>query len=101
MTGYDLDGVLTKGGFLPVEPFVIISGRTFQEYDHVCQSWARLAPLYIRGIGEYGDHVAAALFKSKIIKMLKLARFYEDNEVQARILQEEVGSFCDIRIVEK
>ena len=32
MTGYDIDGVLTAG-FVPTKKDVVISGRTFAEYD--------------------------------------------------------------------
>ena len=34
LRGYDLDGTLTTG-LTPINPYVVISGRTFQEYNEL------------------------------------------------------------------
>ena len=52
LNGYDIDGVITAG----IKPDgVIISGRTFAEYDNTCKQLAQTNPLYIRGSGKFGD----------------------------------------------
>jgi len=58
LIGYDIDGVLTAG-VKPVGNYVVISGRTFAEYDNFAKQAASLAPVYIRGVGLYGDRVHA------------------------------------------
>ena len=85
MIGYDIDGVLDSG-FEPTGDFVIISGRTFAEYDNLCRRLAQLAPLYIRGVGEFGDRQAAGEFKALMINHLGVTVFYEDDKIQADII---------------
>lgn len=61
LRGYDIDGVLTAG-IVPVSPYVVISGRTFSEYDGFVKNLAQSAPVYIRGNGAVGDRVQAGNF---------------------------------------
>lgn len=95
MNGYDIDGVLTAE-VQPREPYVIISGRTFAEYDDVCKKLAQDAPVYIRGVGKYGDGVHAANFKAMMIIQLGVKMFFEDDDMQAQIIQHEVKGFCEV-----
>lgn len=83
-----MDGVLTDG-VSPVGDYVVISGRTFAEYDEVARQIALRAPVYIRGIGTRGDREHAGTFKAKMISMLGVEEFHEDDLEQARIIQRE------------
>lgn len=89
LRGYDIDGVLSVG-VQPEHPYVVLSGRTFPEYDAFCKELASNAPVYIRGIGKYGDVVAAGQFKALMINALKITEFHEDDLVQAEI----IGNLC-------
>ena len=88
MKGYDIDGVLTMG-ITPEEGSVVISGRTFEEYDDFAKQAAELCPVYIRGVGQQGDREHAGRFKAIMIKMLGVTEFYEDDEVQAEIIKKK------------
>ena len=81
MIGYDIDGTLT--GREDLTGCVVISGRTFAEYDETCKSLAAQVPVYIRGAGAYGDRWAAAMFKAMMIKQLGVIVFHEDDPYQA------------------
>ena len=95
--GYDIDGVLTKG-VVKTEPYVVISGRTFSEYDAFCKNLAHDAPVYIRGSGEIGNRAEAGGFKATMINHLNVTDFYEDDEFQAAIIQMNCHS-CEVHIV--
>lgn len=84
LTGYDIDGVIGK---LDPTDGVVISGRTFAEYDDVCRHLAQRMPVYIRGSGAYGDRQAAAEFKALMINGLDVTTYYEDDETQADIIR--------------
>jgi 2-phospho-L-lactate transferase/gluconeogenesis factor (CofD/UPF0052 family) len=86
--GYDIDGVLTAG-VEPKEPYVVISGRTFAEYDNFVKLLATTAPVYIRGSGAYGDHIAAGHFKAEMINKLGVTEFHEDRPEQIEIIRRE------------
>ena len=86
LVGYDIDGVLTDG-VIPEERYVVISGRTFAEYDETCKRLAQNVPLYIRGSGKYGDRLDAGNFKAKMINHLGVVKYYEDDQVQANIIK--------------
>lgn len=94
MTGYDIDGVLTAG-FTPEPGDVVISGRTFAEYDDVAKRAAQICPVYIRGKGEYGDVVHAGQFKAAMILALGVDRFYEDDPDQIEIIRSFVPT-CEL-----
>ena len=88
MIGYDIDGVLTRGGAVwDFREAVVISGRTFAEYDEFAKQVAQLCPVYIRGIGAYGDRQHAGQFKAETIRRLGVTRFYEDDPVQVAIIR--------------
>ena len=86
MKGYDIDGVLT-GGIEPDGEFVVISGRTRAEYDDIPKAIAQIVPVYIRHTGAYGDRKDAGKFKAKMIKILGVTEFHEDDPVQAEIIR--------------
>lgn len=90
MNGYDIDGVLTAG-IIPVEPFIVVTGRPVTRFketkDWLDKTFPRYIALYIRPTLADGDVEAAADWKSCIIHCANLANFYEDEERQcARIL---------------
>jgi len=85
MKGYDIDGVLTSG-IVPEKDSVVISGRTFAEYDDFAKKAAQLVPVYIRGKGAYGDRQAAGEFKAEMIRFLGVTEFYEDDQLQIDII---------------
>lgn len=85
MKGYDIDGVLTSG-IIPEQGSVVISGRTIREYDDFAKAAAQKCPVYIRGVGEFGDQVAAGKFKA-MIKHLGVTEFYEDDQIQIDIIK--------------
>lgn len=86
MIGYDIDGTLT--GQESLGGCVVISGRTFAEYDETCKRLAQRCPVYIRGVGAYGDQNAAGLFKAQICRMLNVTDYYEDDPVQAQLIRD-------------
>ena len=87
LRGYDIDGVLTAN-IKPIEPFVVISGRTLSEYNSFAKTAASIAPVYIRCIGAVGDRKEAANFKAMMINYLKVQEFYEDDQVQIDIIKQ-------------
>lgn len=86
LVGYDIDGVLTAG-VKPQGKFVVISGRTFAEYDDFPKQAAQFAPVYIRGVGAYGDRKHAGEFKAMMIQALGVTEFHEDDPVQIEIIE--------------
>jgi hypothetical protein len=88
MTGYDIDGVLTAG-YVPQPGDVVISGRTFAEYDDTAKRAAQICPVYIRGSGRFGDDIDAGIFKANIISHLGVTRFYEDSAAQIAIIKQK------------
>ena len=99
LTGYDIDGVLTAG-IKPEGDYVIISGRTFAEYDDFAKQAAQFAPLYIRGVGKFGDVFAAAMFKATMINLLYVTDFYEDDPRQAEIIK-QLNPECNVILVKQ
>jgi len=87
LRGYDLDGTLTTG-LTPINPYVVISGRTFQEYNELTKELAQKVPVYIRGTGNYGDQQHSGRFKAYMINLLGVDEFYEDDPVQIKIITE-------------
>jgi len=87
LRGYDIDGVLTAG-VKPEGRFVVISGRTFAEYDDFAKRAASVAPVYIRGVGPYGDQFLAGAFKASMINILKVDEFHEDDPIQIEIIRQ-------------
>jgi len=97
LRGYDIDGVLTNG-IVPIEPYVVISGRTLSEYDNFAKKLANSAPLYIRGTGNYGDREHAGRFKALIINTLDVKEFYEDDIIQLNIIKNSCKN-CSVFLV--
>jgi hypothetical protein len=97
LRGYDIDGVLTAGT-VPDNPYVVISGRTFAEYDDVARDLALRAPVYIRGTGAYGDRIAAGEFKATMIGLLGVTEFHEDDEMQAVVIRERAPACAVIGV---
>ena len=96
LTAYDFDGVITAGVAVK-QPCVVISGRTFAEYDDAVKYAAQFCPVYIRGSGEYGDHFHAGQFKAAMINLLGVTEFHEDHPTQIAVIRE----LCpDVTIVE-
>ena len=88
LVGYDIDGTLT--GLEGLEGSVVISGRTFAEYDKFARSLAARVPVYIRGCGAYGDRQHAAQFKAMMIRFLGVTEYHEDDLFQAEIIMDLV-----------
>lgn len=99
LRGYDFDRVCSIGINLE-QPCVIVSGRTFSEYDDFIKSFAQEYPVYIRGVGSRGDAVHAGLHKASIINLLGITEFYEDDPVQMRIILEKCPS-CTVYLVSR
>lgn len=87
MRGCDLDGVVTHG-YQPAPGEIIISGRTWAEYDLYARAIAHERPLYILGKGAYGDWVAAAAWKACIIAFMQIEVFTEDDPNQAAMIRD-------------
>ena len=86
LRGYDFDGVTTVG--IPfVQPCVIISGRTFAEYDEHIKHYASIVPVYIRGVGNFGDSIHAGEHKAAMINLLGVGEFFEDDPKQIEIIR--------------
>ncbi len=94
MNGYDIDGTLTAG-IVPKEPYVVISGRTWKEWDSSV-SWH--VPVAIRGVGVYGDPNDAADFKIKMINLWQVTDYYEDDIYQAALISNACPN-CTVHLV--
>lgn len=97
LNGYDFDGVTSIGVRLQ-QPCVIISGRTFSEYDEFIKSFAQDVPMYIRGAGAPGDQQHAGKHKAAIINLLGVRNFYEDDPVQLQIIRDNCPN-CKVFLV--
>lgn len=96
LVGWDIDGTLT--GKEDLEGCVVISGRTFQDYDELAKSLAARVPVYIRGSGAYGDHVDAGRFKAAMINHLGVTEYHEDVPLQAEIIRQNCPN-CTVVMV--
>ena len=97
LNGYDIDGVLTAG-IIPESPYVVISGRTFAEYDAFVRDLASKSPVYIRGVGKYGDQSHAGNWKAHMVDVLGVTDFWEDDLVQAGIIKKH-NPTCNVHLV--
>ena len=86
MIGLDMDGVYAAG-FRVEQPFVIISGRTCDEFERTLRqvNEPNIA-IYLRPFGAYGDSKSAALWKAAVINAAEITDFYEDCPIQANYL---------------
>jgi len=86
LRAYDFEALST--GLSPQgNNFVIVSGRTRQEYAADIQSWATRFPVYIRHVGAPGDREHAGIFKAQMIHWLGIQEFYEDDDVQINLIR--------------
>jgi hypothetical protein len=89
LRGYDFDGVVFGGDIDPVPPYIVVTGRVWDEWDDDLKTAAQYAPIYMRGIGRYRDHQHAGRFKAAIINLLGITEFYEDRDDQIAIIRAE------------
>lgn len=85
MRGYDLDGVMGK--IKPKKPYVIISGRLYDEWGKTIKEVGTDVPIYLRPSGKWGDEISAGLWKAEMINKLDITEYYEDSFVQIQIIQ--------------
>lgn len=95
LIGFDIDGVISSDFQFPPNS-VVISGRTFYEYDDFCKKLAQEVPVYIRGSGIFGDRIDAGNFKSEMINRLGVTEFHEDDPIQINIIRLNTN----VRIIE-
>ena len=96
MRGYDVDGVLTAG-VIPKSPYVVISGRTLDEWNRTLSDIGTKVPIYLRPYGLPGDYVLAGKWKAEMIHKLGITEFYEDMPIQIEIIR----SACpDCKVIE-
>lgn len=86
LVGWDIDGTLAPGE-IPPAGSVVISGRTWAEYDATCTQLAQHVPVYIRGAGAFGDAEHAGRFKAATITLLGVTEFHEDDPTQIAIIR--------------
>ena len=97
MRGYDIDGVLTRG-VVPIHPYVVISGRLLNEWDRTIAEIGSSHPIYLRPSGKFGDQMAAANWKARMINAIGVTIFYEDDPVQIAIIRAACPG-CRIELV--
>jgi len=91
LSAYDIDGILTAG-VKPKKPYVVISGRLNTDWGRTIE---QLGPdvvknsdgVYLRPFGEQGDRGMAGVWKGKMINMLGITEFHEDEKIQADIIR--------------
>ncbi len=97
--GCDIDGVLSTGFRPKEEDYVIVSGRTVDEWTRTVEEFGSTRPIYLRPFGQPGDRVLAGRWKSVIVSGLKLTKFYEDDALQAAIIKDTCPD-CEVVLVE-
>jgi len=98
LRAYDWDRTLFDGGVVPQEPFIVISGRTWNEWDDGLRAMSQRCPVYIRGVGAYGDHQHAGRFKAMMINFLGVTEFYEDRDDQIAIIEAQCPNCKVIKV---
>jgi len=78
LRGYDIDGVLSKG-IIPIEPYVVISGRHRKQWSKTIKLIGTNAPIYLRP----SHDIPTGIWKGNMIKLLGVTEFYEDTKHQA------------------
>lgn len=90
MIGYDYNGVVDTGQFIPTSEDVIITGNTLPmaksvlvwllEHDIYC-------PVYFMPYLQGANNILiTAIWKVEMIQKLNLTKFYEDNATQFEII---------------
>jgi hypothetical protein len=82
MLAFDLDGVVTPDFDFPPGS-IVISGRTWSEYNDVAKAIAAKVPTYIRGSGWPHDANATIRFKVAMILQLGVTEYWESDAYQA------------------
>lgn len=78
---------------LPKHPYgeddkvVIISGRTFEEWEKSGKSIAKDFICYVRGSGETGDYIHSAYWKAFVINEIDVDVYFEEDPRQVTILR--------------
>ena len=85
MNGYDIDGVLTKK-IIPEKPYIVISGRTVDEWDRTVKQIGIDAPIYLRPYGRHVDVLLAGIWKAEMITRFGIKKFHEDDQRQIDII---------------
>jgi len=84
MNGYDIDGVLSAG-VIPKEPYIVISGRSYQRWEETTKLIGTGAPIYLSPFASTTHN--SARWKSDMINYFEVDTFYEDEEKQADIIK--------------
>lgn len=100
--GFDFNGVVDTGraGLQPTYNDVIITGNTFitEIYDYLDEHHLRCAVYFPPDKRYANKNNAVAVWKSEMIRRLRLDEFYEDNEVQYSILVDSCPDTTIIKI---
>lgn len=87
MTGYDFNGVVDTGKWRPTIKDVIITGNTDVE---TVLSWLKaeriMCAVYFPPKNIAHDNYAAAVWKSMMINLLGVKKYYDDNTEQCAIM---------------
>lgn len=88
MIGFDFNGVVDTGKFIPTKDDVIITGNTL-EYAQGVLDWLKehniQCPVYFNPYRYIKED--AGMWKSEMIWKLKITKFYEDDPVQYEIIK--------------
>lgn len=102
MIGFDFNGVVDTGrpGLQPGYDDVIITGNTFitEVYDYLDSHQLRCAVYFPPDKRYANKRLAVAVWKSEMIRRLRLDTFYEDDSLQADIIEESCPDTEVIRI---
>ena len=99
MTGFDFNGIVDTGKFIPSIEDVIITGNTIPMADSVL-SWLKehniqCAVYFMPYLDGANNILIAAIWKVEMIQKLKLDKFYEDNVTQYEIIK-KCCSDCEV-----
>lgn len=81
--------LIPQWDILPEDTIVLITGKTFSEWESSWDSKVRSLDLvpYVRGSGEPGDYLHSAYWKAFIINEIDVDVYYEDDCRQTAILR--------------
>lgn len=89
MIGYDFNGVVDTGNFIPTIEDVIITSNHNIESKRNTLEWLRdhniLCPVYFNPYSH--DQISGGKWKSEMILIMKIERFYEDDPIQQAIIE--------------
>jgi hypothetical protein len=89
LNGYDIDGVLSAG-VIPEEPYVVVSGRgagTEEDDDYVALL-RKSARVFLRPESFPNTNQGVGEWKSLVINILNITRFFEDQPWQIHVIKE-------------